>query len=540
MERASLTHTTKRWSLSALTLTFLLTACGGSGDPVIPETNNPNDPNNPANPSNPGATSSVTYFPLNTYLKGDNYLGEGTEAFAGIMFNPLIKAYVIAPVDAQTLEPASANISDYSITMNDQVIDSAEQYAMLQRIVGLPNQLNTALVIDTGGRSQAVNRQALINELKAYISAVQSHPDPVVKNQQFTILAYGDEVSAVQPTLTASAETLNSALDSVLTNWETLGQGTSTYEAIVTAIGTYTGTSPADSAQEYELGNDGIDDLLDGYQQSATDLSLFRLSSVVLVSAGGASNNIFTAESVREALEWQSYVVYDTEAESEAAEPDTNENVSENDNTVIPDSAITYLGKPLLYVRVGDGQPNAALQNMAAASIDGRNYSFANELITAQLNAIAIRTKEDNRHLVRFAVRERDGNHTILFRSQSRGFNYALVTELDLKAIYEASQDLDTPVAPPPQVAPLVEITNASNDYFAAGRIRRVDATRLFPATRFTVKAYSASSDYSWTIGGVVRNPNADGSVTISAADVGNSIVLTNTVENVSVTMTIE
>lgn len=299
MERASLTHTTKRWSLSALTLTFLLTACGGSGDPVIPETNNPNDPNNPANASNPGATSSVTYFPLNTYLKGDNYLGEGTEAFAGITFNPLIKAYVIAPVDAQTLEPASANISDYSITMNDQVIDSAEQYAMLQRIVGLPNQLNTALVIDTGGRSQAVNRQALINELKAYISAVQSHPDPVVKNQQFTILAYGDEVSAVQPTLTANAETLNSALDSVLTNWETLGQGTSTYEAIVTAIGTYKGTSPTDSAQEYELGNDSIDDLLDGYQQTATDLALFRLSSVVLVSAGAASNNIFTAESVR-------------------------------------------------------------------------------------------------------------------------------------------------------------------------------------------------------------------------------------------------
>lgn len=218
--------------------------------------------------------------------------------------------------------------------------------------------------------------------------------------------------------------------------------------------------------------------------------------------------------------------MYDTEAELET--PNTDPNDDELANTVIPDSAITYLGKPLLYVQVGGGQPNAALQNMAAANIDGRNYNFANDLIAAQLNAIAIRTKEDNRHLVRFAVRERDGNHTILFRSQSRGFNYALVTELDF------------PVVPPPQVDPRVEITNASNDYFAAGRICLVDATRLFPATRFTVKTYDASSDYTWTVGGVVRNPNADGSVTISAADVGSSIVLTNTVENVSVTMTIE
>ena len=495
----------------------LLTACGGGGGPVVPDSGTDGGGGTPVNPS------SVTYFPMNFLLSGEGYTD--SEIFAGIMFDPLVKAYVIAPVNAQTLEPATATISDFNITVNGQSINRFEQYAMLQRIIGLPIQLSTAVIIDASGTARSqVNKTSLINAVNDYFDAVSSNTNSIIRNQNFTVWIYGDVVETPVASFANAAAAKTAAATAINTRWDQLGDGSSTYEAIVKAVGTYVGNSPTDSNQEYDMIADGIADLFDGFVFSDIGHALNRLnlSNVVLIGAGGMpSNNVFNAESVTTALNWQSLIVYDTDAESEGGSEE-----GEGESGAIANSPVTNLGKPLFFIHVGGNTADTAVTSLASVTINASDYDFAAELIAAQRNSISIRSRDDNQHLVRFAVRERDGSHTLLFSSRTNGFNYGLTTELDSDDI-SAEGDLDA----------RVEITTARNEFLAAGRVSVADVTRLYPATRYTVTSYEAG-DYSWTVNGVARAANSDGSIAISAADAGQTVVLTNNTLSSGVTST--
>src|SRR5690606_39753025 len=87
------------------------------------------------------------------------------------------------------------------------------------------------------------------------------------------------------------------------------------------------------------------------FSRSNHAMSKLSLSNVVLIGAGGMpSNNVFNAESVTAALNWQSLIVYDTDADTES---DGGDDPAEEDASPIADSPVTYLGKPLFFVHVG-------------------------------------------------------------------------------------------------------------------------------------------------------------------------------------------
>lgn len=510
----------------AILFSVLLAACGGSSDSVIPETGGNDGGTGGGGGDTPVNLSSVTYFPMNFFLQGEGYV-DG-EVFAGLMFDPLVKAYVIAPVGARTLEPVTASINDFNISVNGQAINRFEQYAMLQKIVGLPVELNTAIIIDASGTARSqVNKASLISAVNAYFDAVINSTDSVIRNQQFTVWIYGDEIETPLDTFSDAAAAKTAAASAINTRWDQLGGGSATYEAIVNAVGSYFGTSPTDSFEEYDMVNDGIGDLLDGYDFSRSNhaMSKLSLSNVVLIGAGGMpSNNVFNAESVTAALNWQSLIVYDTDADTES---DGGDDPAEEDASPIADSPVTYLGKPLFFVHVGGNSAEKTVTDLASVTIDGSGYNFAAALIAAQQNSISVRSRNNNQHLVRFAVRERDGKHNLLFSSRAAGYNFGLTTELDVSAYVEAN-DTDPVLFPiPDQVPARVEITTANNDFLAGGRVRIADAPRLYPATRYTVTSYGAA-DYSWTVGGSSRTAAADGSITISTADLNQKVKLTN------------
>ena len=137
--------------------------------------------------------------------------------------------------------------------------------------------------------------------------------------------------------------------------------------------------------------------------------------------------------------------------------------------------------------------PKKTVTDLASVTIDGSGYNFAAALIAAQQNSISVRSRNNNQHLVRFAVRERDGTHNLLFSSRANGYNFSLTTEVK-NTVTSAAGYLE----------PRVEITTANNDFLAGNPVRLADVTRLYPATRYTVTSYDAA-DYSWTVGGSSR-----------------------------------
>lgn len=521
----------------AILFSVLLAACGGSSDDsVIPDTGG-NDGGSDGGGDTPANLSSVTYFPLQFLMSGSEYT-DLDGYFSSVNTNPLIKGYIVAPVDSTTLEPlASPKISDYILTVNGEDVDAAEQGLMMQKIIGLPVSLRTALLVDTSGSitSQGIDKTAYINAVKNYIASAQSSTDPVIRDQQFTLWAYANAGSGVEPlvgTFTANATTLNNALDGLLAAnaWDDRGTFTATYEAIVKAIGWYTGSGSGGASVALDMKNDTWDDLYDRYTFNADDTQItgVNVSSVVLFTAGpNTTQQTFWKEDALAALQWQSMLTYAEQAETE------NTDTQVEDDVTVVDSETALVPKPLIYVSLGTNGPDDNIAELAAAVIDTNSnstFSVSSQVIAAQQNAVGIRIRPDNQYFVRYALSERDGKHEIIFSSKSGGYNYSLKADLDLS---------DGSFLAIPQASPTAEITGPSNAYLPEGDISLSNLTRLYPATRWSPETFSAS-DYSWTIDGVTQMKNSDGSIDIDSDDIGKDVILTNHTLGVnSVTFTI-
>src|SRR5690606_3655614 len=101
--------------------------------------------------------------------------------------------------------------------------------------------MDTAIIIDTSGSTQAVDKAALVAEVKAYIQTAKASSNTTIANQRFTLWAFGTSVEPLVGSFTSDANILNTALDNLITNWNTRGVGSAIYEAIVRGIGTYVG-----------------------------------------------------------------------------------------------------------------------------------------------------------------------------------------------------------------------------------------------------------------------------------------------------------
>jgi len=521
-------------------LSATLAACGGSGDPVVASsTDSTDDTDDSGTVTTDSGTSTTatgaTYFPLQFLHSGDEYT-DFDGAFASVNFNPLIKGYMIAPVDGSTLEPLSnPKISDYSITVNGEAIEASEQNLMMQKVIGLPTQLKTALIIDTSGgvTSAGIDKTAYINAVKAYITAAQASSDPVIAGQEFTLWAFADAGAGVDPlvdTFTTTTGDLTTALDGLLAAnaWDDRGTSSATYEAIVKAVGWYTGNGSGGASVTLDMKVDAVDDLLDSYQFNVggTQMTGLDVTSVVLFSLGANTNSqTFWFEDAEAALNWQSVITYDTEAETEASSD------TESD-TAVANSATTLVSKPLIYVSLGTDGPDEKLASLAAQVIDTDStstFDVASDIIAAQQNAVNIRTRPDNQYLVRYIMPERDGSHEVVFSSNSGGYEYTLTTVWDLD---------DGSFLATPQPSPAVEIAGPSNAYLPETPLDLANVTTLYPATRWTVETYTAG-DYTWTVGGAPRVANADGSISLVSGDAGSTVVLTNTVLGITASLAI-
>merc|ERR1712000_505667 len=178
------------------------------------------------------------------------------------------------------------------------------------------------------------------------------------------------------------------------------------------------------------------------------------------------------------------------------------------------------LSKPMIYVSLGTPAPDTDLSDMSAAVIDTNSWSdfsgTAEQIVSAQQDMVRLRTRNSNQYMIRYVVPERSGTHELVLTSNTSGFNYALTTLLDL-----------TLAAPEPFAQPMVEISGPGDAYLVGDVVSLDDATRLFPNTRWTTQEYGAA-DYSWTVNGSARSKNADGSITLTSADAGATVVLTN------------
>ena len=517
-----------RFYLTAL-MAGVLAACG-DGDPVVASDGETDSGGEDVVGEVSQAVSS--YYPLQFYMTGEGYTEE-SDVFQGVWFSPLIHGFVISPVHAETLAPLeNPDISNYVVTVDGEPVSASEQGLMMQKIVGLPVNLRTAIVLDTSASNSAaagVSVSDLVNEVKDYIAAAQASSNPIIAQQQYTLVAYadaGDGVDALVADFTTDAATLNAALDALPATWGDRGASSATYEAIVRAVGRYVGTGSGGVSADIDLFTDDLDDLTEGYTYNGTffgntayQLTGVSVSNIVLVSAGANTNTqAFNKEDALQALNWQSLLQFVEDDGSGATEEDQADGDSESQN-----SDTVGIGKPLIYVSVADSgvEPAAGIAELASEVISTNSltsFDFASQVIAAQEAAFDERMLLDNQYLVRFAMFERDGTHETIFQSESDGYNYALTTDVDMS---------DGSFLLFPETEPVVEIAAPKNGYLPAGSVSLSDVTSLYPATRWTVASYE-SADYSWTVGGSPRSANADGSITISSGDIGQTVVLTN------------
>ncbi|MFY9179351.1 MAG: hypothetical protein WAO12_06165 [Venatoribacter sp.] len=523
----------KLW-LAALLAGFLVGCSGGDG--LFEQ------PGEDGNDNTNTGTSNATFYPLNFYQVGKEYGFEkgGVVSHAS---DEMVEALLIAPVDAKTLEPLAApSIDDYSLTINDEPISKDENGLRMQKVLGLPVQHTVALVIDTSASSQSIDKDALVNAIKAYVDAASNSSDPVINTQKYTLWVFGDDVvsldgngnvianNALTPgnILTASdvltANGVETALDSI--NWTAQGGYSALYHAIVRAVGVYKGKGSVELKDDVDYSSDTR--LSEGYEYGGTkkrDLKKLNLSSVVLFASGGDTLTYFSQDAAKSALTWQHLKTYKPVAEQNPTDDD-----SKDDTTAAGDSKQKYdlLGKPLFYVALGTNSPISKIKELATATIETNStdqFNFAQTLIEKQGTVLRAKARLDNMYLVQFSVPLCDGKtNMVKLESTSATNGYALKGELDFSKA-------TTPCGPTanPYPAPYLEITGPNDAYLAGDKISfAATGTKLYPATRWDVWG-GITDSYRWTVGGATRAANSDGSINISADDIGKTIKLSRT-----------
>ncbi len=536
---------------SLIFLLLLLSGCSGGNvsDSVNTDTDTDTDTDTGVTPDNvdelfdTGETTDVSYLPLLTLEQLKDWSGfEEDNVFHTYHKKPYIYHYVINPVNASTLASiTTAKVTDFTITEDAVPLNPDVNFPILQKILGNPINLQTALVINTSGSMVLSDnaKAAFIAEIKAYVTAAKSSSDSAIANQVFTVWGFDGSATTgdggiVEETngFSSTAVAVNTALDTVLSKWLAGNYGVSganhQYDAIVESVGRFEADGPFSTTLSYSDQVNGTNNDLNEWITP----DFMDVSNMVLFSMGDSATNQFNPNYAVQALENQALVSYDT---SVAATGNTSETVA--------------VGKPLIYVVPAADISDAdnVLENYATTTIydesdDG--FSFASAIVTAQTNSLSARLYTSNQHVVRFASSLRQGDtHVREFTTKTNDDEYG----------YTLTTPSFEVISTDPMPAPSAEITGDNNQYLSQGgtaagydynaeynsAVAYFDQiTTFYPATRWTTTSYDSSS-YTWTSTGVITE-NGDGSVTVSS---GNTfpitITLTNTVLSDTFTVTV-
>lgn len=518
---------------------LFLTGCsGGSSDDFSLGNGSGNFGSPPDNSSTDGggssgeteSTTNISFLPLSVYEKSDAFGGEGSAGlFQGEWQYSEFPSpvHIINPIDTRTLASTStAVVTDFKVTVDDIEIDPTESFPLLQKVIGNPVQLRTALVFDLTNSASEVDYTQLFLEAKDYVAAVKAHSNPVIANQEFVVWGFGHndplQVDVYETTapggFTTDQATINAAIDSLqarITAGINQGAPTNLHKAIVQVVGRYADSS---ATPPIDFGLDGNNDLVDRVSTNGIELS-----QMALFSSGPDTLGEFSSQLMTDAIQSQGFLQFNPDDPSLSTQ--------------------TFSNKPVFYYVVGANTPGVAYSKISddaettrSLTLVNGEYNFSTQLIADQIAAINSRIDLDNQYIYRYAFLPRQGDHTAVLASRAENFNYTLTTQYT-SALLAFYAGVGTPAF---ELSSLVEITGPNGEFLSANEASLSEVTTFRPATRWISTSYDPADDYTWLLINGTGVENADGSYTVNSI-VGTSatLQLTNTVRGETASITI-
>jgi len=466
-------------------------------------------------------TSSFSYYILSVYEASKDFSGFASDdlyQLEGAV--PFIDVYLINPIIASSLASTNlAVVSDYSYTVDGIESDPTESLPTLQKVIGTPIVLKTALVFDVSGSVNDVDFAALVSEAKAYVAAAQASTDPLISGQQYVVWAFGTLVAELTSGFTDDINAINTALDLVETrrkdallgNVNSLGLTSNLHRAVVESIGRYQDVTYdfRDDPEAPEDANDLVDE--------ATSNGI-ELSQLVLFSSGSDTYLEMEQSLMIKAVQSQGFSRFEASAE-------------------------VFTNKPVFYyVTSGESQGTAypelseESETTEYLTLSGGVYNFADGLIQNQLDAVEARIDLDNQYVYRAAFLPRVGDHTVVLQSNSTVSQTSLTytikdevlalfvnvstpgEELESIVIDGTDEECDNGLFDDVCFNGLVEVTGPNGEYLSNFSASLAEVSTFLPATRWVNEEYS-SDDYAWSFpgGDGAGTLNGDGSYTVNS-----------------------
>lgn len=446
-----------------------------------------------------------------------------TEFYHGDSEFPYIEKTFLAPLDATTLQPLNtASLSDFVLEEGPEgelrTIDALESFPLIQPVGPIPTFLHSAIVVDISPSTiETLSISALKAEIKNIISTIKTNNNPVIANQRFSIWAYarnpleiGEIVTdpntgldVIEGGFTENESTLFSRIDD-LDRWN-IGAVSNRNQAIVQAVGRYVGNgsegaSSIEGRENRFTFRDSLTRVYDNndlLEQVSSDR--IQAASIIFISSSKDTLNVFADADIKKSLESQSLRVADTSSTDKSAKKNSP--------------------KPMITVMIGDNTGNIpdVLSENSFQVIDNRGlqsgFNFAQQVVAAQVEAIAQRVPSGPKFVIRYASPKRQGKHKSTIRSNSSEYNFSLTGTVEFEAPSTLGMPWQVMTANPLDAFSPVEITDVNNTYFA-DQIPLGSVTHFYPATRWTDNTYT-SSDYAWTYNNNAISAAANGSVPV-------------------------
>lgn len=445
-------------------------------------------------------TSAFSYYPLSVYETSKEFSGAPSDGlYQAESAYPFIQVNLINPISASTLTSTNlATVSDYIFTVDDIEADPTESFPILQKVIGSPVWLQTALVFDVSGSVSNVDFTALITEAKAYITAAKASSNKLIAEQKYVVWVFGKSITELTNGFTSDIGQINNALDQVITlrNDASLGSQSNLHKAVVESIGRYKDAT-YDFRDSSTAANDN-NDLIDFAFSNG-----ILLSQMALFSSGPDTFLEMNQSLMIKAIKSQGFSRFEGTQK-------------------------VFTNKPIFYYVTGgsnQGSSYSALSEEAEKTtfltLNNGAYSFSDSLIENQLDAVETRIDLNNQYIYRTAFLPRVGDHTLVFKSKSSKYESTLTSSFkaaDLTAyantgtpseVLSSMGDYNLEPGGIISANGLIEITGPNGEYLSGFSASLAEVSTFLPATRWVNDEYD-TDDYAWSF------PDGDGTGTVN------------------------